>query len=61
VRGISRQNAQDISIANCSSPRATIAVPINAAGESFHVVCEVTDDGTPNLTSYRRLVFEPTG
>ena len=53
--------AQDISIANSSSPRATIAVPIDAAGESFHVVCEVTDDGTPNLTSYRRLVFEPTG
>jgi hypothetical protein len=25
------------------------------------VICEVTDDGTHNLTGYRRIVFEPTG
>jgi len=25
------------------------------------VICEVTDSGTPNLTSYRRIIFDPAG
>ncbi len=50
---------QNIVIADSSSQSATITVPADSSGESFHVICEVTDDGTPNLTSYRRIVFEP--
>jgi hypothetical protein len=53
--------AQNVTVANGSTNEATIAVPTDAAGKSFHVICEVTDDGTPKLTSYRRIVFEPTG
>ncbi len=52
---------QSIEIAGADSPAATVSVPENAGGESFHVICEVTDSGTPNLTSYRRIIFEPTG
>ena len=52
--------AQPVQILNSDSRRATIEVPNNSAGQSFHVICEVTDNGTPNLTSYRRIIFEPT-
>ncbi len=52
---------KDVKISGRDSARATIAVPSDAAGRSIHVICEVTDDGTPDLTSYRRIVLEPTG
>jgi len=51
---------QGITISNANSNRLTIAVPAASAGKSFHVICEVTDDGAPNLTGYRRIIFEPT-
>ena len=50
---------QDIKISNSNARRATVEVPENSAGKTFHVICEVTDDGTHNLTSYRRIIFEP--
>ncbi|MEP0430384.1 DUF1593 domain-containing protein [Rhodopirellula bahusiensis] len=51
----------EIEIADSTSSAATIQIPADAAGRSFHVICEVTDDGTHNLSSYRRVVFQPTG
>jgi len=48
---------EDVNIANRSSSRAMVNVPPNSAGKSFHVICEVTDDGTHNLTSYRRIIL----
>ncbi|MGM0621936.1 MAG: nucleoside hydrolase-like domain-containing protein, partial [Bacteroidota bacterium] len=51
---------QDIVISGNKSSRARINVPSGSAGKTFHVICEVTDNGTPNLTSYRRIIFEPT-
>jgi hypothetical protein len=39
------------------SDQASIEVPEDSAGKTFHVICEVTDDGVPNLTSYRRIIF----
>ena len=51
--------AQDITISGSDSNRATIQVPSDSAGKSFHVICEVTDSGTPALTAYRRIIFEP--
>ena len=53
--------AEDVSISGSNSNRATVEVPATSAGRSFHVICEVTDDGTPSLTSYRRTIFEPAG
>jgi hypothetical protein len=53
--------ARDIILSGSNSNRVTVEVPSNSAGKSFHVICEVTDDGAHNLTGYRRIVFEPTG
>lgn len=41
-------------------PRAretSVRVPANA-GKTIHIVLSVTDDGTPSLTRYRRVVIE---
>jgi len=46
-------------IANASANKVTINVPADAAGKTFHVICEVSDGGTPSLTSYRRIIFQP--
>ncbi len=51
---------QEVPIAGADSKKATVKVPRDSAGTSFHVICEVTDNGTPQLTSYRRIIFEPT-
>jgi len=52
--------AQDITISGNDTNRAAVQVPSDSAGKSFHVICEVTDNGTPPLTAYRRIIFEPT-
>jgi len=52
--------AQSINISGSNTRVASVDIPSNSAGESFHVICEVRDDGTHTLTSYRRIIFEPT-
>ena len=47
--------------ANNGASVATINVPPDSAGKTFHVICEVTDDGTPNLSGYRRIIFATDG
>lgn len=49
----------NVNISNSSSSIATVNVPSDSAGKSFHVICEVVDDGTHNLFDYRRIIFEP--
>jgi hypothetical protein len=49
----------DVTISNKNSALATIEIPNDSAGKSFHVICEVTDNGTTNLTGYRRIIFAP--
>ncbi|HEX5442753.1 MAG TPA: hypothetical protein VFW87_02940, partial [Pirellulales bacterium] len=49
-----------IEIANSGSGKATIQVPADSAGKTFHVICEATDDGMPKLSGYRRIIFKPT-
>ncbi len=51
--------AQNINISNNSTSIVTVDVPSNSAGKSFHIICEVMDDGRHKLTSYRRIIFEP--
>ena len=48
-----------IIILNSNAKNATLQLPLEAVGESFHIICEVTDNGMHNLSSYRRLIFEP--
>jgi hypothetical protein len=50
---------QDIIISNSNSSRVTVKIPSDSGGKTFHVICEVTDNGTHNLSSYRRIIFEP--
>ncbi|HIT81772.1 MAG TPA: hypothetical protein IAD09_05995 [Candidatus Caccoplasma merdavium] len=35
-----------------------IAGQDNAAGKTIHLILELTHDGTPALTAYRRVVIE---
>ena len=51
--------AQDVTISGSDLNCATVQVHPDSGGKSFHVICEVTDNGTPSLTSYRRIIFEP--
>jgi hypothetical protein len=44
--------------ANATSARATLTVPREAAGQSIHVIAEGTDDGSPPLTRYARVVLD---
>src|SRR5690606_31952244 len=48
--------SQSIKIENETTDTATIEIPHNSAGKTFHVICEVTDNGTHNLTSYQRII-----
>ena len=46
-----------VEIRDSFSHQALIEIPEDSAGKTFHVICEVRDDGVPNLTSYRRIIF----
>lgn len=46
-------------IAASDSPVAKLAIPRDARhGDVIHMICEVTDGGTPSLTRYERVVLE---
>ena len=47
-----------VKLQDATSRDAVLDVPDTAAGKSLHVILEVTDDGTPPLTRYRRVVVE---
>ncbi len=51
----------DMPVADPLSPEAVIRIPADAAGRTTHVILEVTDEGDPPLTSYRRVVLEVSG
>lgn len=48
-----------VSLSGENSKQVTVQIPSDTAGKSFHVILEVTDNGTHNLTSYRRIIIEP--
>jgi len=49
----------NVNISNSSSSISTVNVPSESSGKSFHVICEVIDDGSHNLSDYRRIIFGP--
>jgi hypothetical protein len=49
---------QEISIPDNSSAKIILKVPSDSSGKNFHIICEVSDNGTPNLTSYRRIIVK---
>lgn len=52
---------EPIAVEGALSPRARVRVPRPTGLRSFHVVLEVTDDGSPPLTRYRRVVVRVRG
>ncbi len=47
----------DVVIADANAAAATLRVPPDAAsGQTIHLILEATDDGTPSLTRYQRVV-----
>lgn len=53
--------AGTIDIQDAGKQEAAFTVPANAdAGETIHVICEVTDDGVPQLTRYQRIIVKVT-
>ena len=51
----------DVPIAGADAAEATVTVPKEAAGRTIHVILEVTDQGAPPLTAYRRAILEVSG
>lgn len=43
-------------ITDTTSPEATLQIPADGVGQTIHVILEVTDNGQPALTRYRRIV-----
>ncbi len=39
------------------TPKAGICIPVDAAGKTVHVVCEVHDDGPYSLVTYKRVII----
>lgn len=48
---------QKVVFENADTDRVTITIPTDLGKESIHLILEVTDTGTPALTSYRRVVI----
>jgi hypothetical protein len=49
--------AGKVDIMGADKASATFIVPANAkAGETIHIILQVTDDGTPPLTRYQRVI-----
>jgi hypothetical protein len=47
-----------ISVSNETGQNASFVVPDDAAtGHTIHIICQVTDDGIPELTRYQRIVI----
>ena len=47
----------DIAIGE-SAAKANVRIPVDAAGQKLHLVCEVHDDGAFTLVGYRRIIIE---
>jgi hypothetical protein len=48
---------RDVPLSGGTAETAALTVPADAVGKTVHVVLEVTDDGEPALTRYRRAIL----
>ena len=51
----------DAPIRPADAVEAVLTVPRDASGRTIHVILEVTDDGKPRLTAYRRVILKVSG
>ncbi len=49
----------DIAVQHPEEACATVCLPQDAIGKEIHVICEVTDNGSPALKGYRRIIIFP--
>lgn len=50
---------ESVSIENSNAQQASFTIPADAKnGQSIHIVCEVKDSGSPQLTRYQRVVIK---
>jgi hypothetical protein len=56
LQGENQQRAQVTGVSACRAGWISIRMPCTTEGVA-HIILEVTDDGSPGLTSYRRIVF----
>lgn len=47
----------DVNLEDNRQPMCKILIPSDASGKTIHLILELTDDGVPALTSYRRIVI----
>jgi hypothetical protein len=50
-------SASDVILNNQGKPVVNMEIPESASGKEIHLVLEVTDNGTPWLVSYRRVIL----
>jgi len=50
-------NMQCPTLENYMSPEVSFIVPYGEGARDLHLICEVSDNGSPSLTSYRRIVL----
>ncbi|MFI3287902.1 MAG: DUF1593 domain-containing protein [Rikenellaceae bacterium] len=50
--------ASAIELDGADSSLCSFTVPSDSMGAEFHIICEVSDSGSPSLTSYKRFVFK---
>jgi hypothetical protein len=46
-----------VTIEKSSVSKCKVLVPSDASGKTIHLILEITDNGTPALTAYRRIVI----
>ena len=51
----------DAPIRGADTAQAVVVAPKDASGRTIHVILEVTDDGQPPLTAYRRVIVKVSG
>ena len=49
---------QTLEIPDNNSDKIRIKIPGNSAGKTIHIICEVTDNGEPELKRYRRVIIQ---
>jgi len=47
----------EVKIEKPDANEASLTIPANASGKAIHVILEVTDDGSPPMTRYRRVIL----
>ncbi|HEX8357966.1 MAG TPA: hypothetical protein VF610_11160, partial [Segetibacter sp.] len=46
-----------IIVDNANSEKAFFTIPENGGAGTIHIILQVTDNGKPQLTSYRRIII----